>query len=223
MDKFVWVRDEVRVFAKAKVIKNYSAAKKYRTTKTSVDISAPNKAAQEENKKFGMVSKLDESKEYEIAADEVFKFDSTHDTAVADLAAVSNLNEPAVLNILKLRFQSDSIYTKVEPLIISINPYKNIPYLYDIGRYETLSKPQREAHVYNIGRTAMSGCIERMQNQSVAVSGESGAGKTEACKQLISYIMKSTSSSSPTSSQVGDVLNNIEAKLAACNPIIEVV
>jgi myosin heavy subunit len=174
MDKYVWIKDEVEVFAKAKVIKDFSASKSVNKGVRSRSASGPiNPDA------FGIVCKInaEPGSEHEAHKDDVFKFNETHETAAPDLANINNLNEPAVLNVIRLRFNSNSIYTKIQPLIISMNPYKRIPHLYDIDRYRTLPKSQKEAHVYNIAITALEGLATDGQNQAVAVSGESGAGK----------------------------------------------
>jgi hypothetical protein len=106
---------------------------------------------------------------YKVCKDEVWRFNFTHDNPSPDLASVNDLNEPAVLNVIRERLRLGSIYTKIEPLVISVNPYRRIPMLYDIDHYHTLPYDQREAHVYCIARNA----LQRVSgiNQSIAVSG----------------------------------------------------
>lgn len=205
MSNIVWLKDKDAVFVKAKVVKDYSYGR--RKSVVSILAKSPNL--------FGKVSLLtDPSIEIEVSKDEVYPYNFTHDKPEPDLASVNDLNEPAVLNVVRERLSLGSIYTKIEPLVISVNPYKHIPLLYDINRYHTLPYDQREAHVYCIARNA----LHRVPsiNQSIAVSGESGAGKTEACKLLISYL--TTTAKGAYHSLNGD---GLDVKIMACNPILE--
>lgn len=176
MSAIVWVRDKDEVFVKAKVVKDYTNAR----NKLIASIASKHPDL------FGIVCRLD-SPQTEIAVrkEDVWRYNFTHDNPAPDLASINDLNEPAVLNVVRERLRGGSIYTKIEPLVISVNPYRRIPMLYDLERYHALPYEQREAHVYCIARNA----LHRVSsiNQSIAVSGESGAGKVSRVNVLPRY------------------------------------
>lgn len=135
--------------------------------------------------------------------------------------------------------QPHRIYTYVSNILIAVNPYFVIPGLYDIDlkslkEYESGKDP----HVYAIAKFAHSGMMDAASSkrcQSVIVSGESGAGKTEACKKVIKYLAAlsqrqiSLVSSGGTGgkglrrqSSVGaSTTITIEEKVMQCNPFLE--
>lgn len=162
---------------KAKVLKDYSSGRRVRSAEA---------VAQKDPSLFGVVCRLGSPQvEMEVGKEDVFRYNFTHDNPAPDLASVNDLNEPAVLNVIRERLKNGCIYTKIEPLVISVNPYRRIPLLYDIDHYHTLPYNQREAHVYCIARNA----LQRVSSisQSIAVSGESGAGKARLLDCLDAY------------------------------------
>ena len=142
----------------------------------------------------------------------ILQFDKSHDCASPDLALTSTLNDAALLNILRLRFVQKKIYTAASPMIISINPYENIPDLYDLCKYRQLTEHEKKAHLFAVADKA----IENIQykSQSITVSGESGAGKTESCKKILAYLIRNSKSDLEN-------LSNLESQILACNPILE--
>lgn len=206
MSTIVWVRDKEEVFVKAKVVKDYTTTRNGRSTSRFLEANPS---------LFGVVSRINApQQDLHVLKEDVWRYNYTHDNPAPDLATINDLNEPAVLNVIRERLKVGSIYTKIEPLVISVNPYKRIPLLYDIEHYHTLPYDQREAHVYCIARNA----LQRVSsiNQSIAVSGESGAGKTEACKLLISYLTSTAKGAHHTHSGGG-----LDLRILACNPILE--
>lgn len=109
--------------------------------------------------------------------------DPTHLLNLNDLCGMSNLHEAPLLDMLRRRTINDQIYTNTGSVLISVNPYKLIPGLYDNPLSYYLPSEASEAiaamppHVYKIANGAyMSIANNERQNQSVIVSGESGAG-----------------------------------------------
>ncbi|XP_017247595.1 myosin-2 [Daucus carota subsp. sativus] len=107
---------------------------------------------------------------------------------VDDLIQLSYLNEPSVLHNLQCRYAHDTIYSKAGPVLIAINPFKKVKlYGHDYVvayRQKLLENP----HVYAIADTAYSEMMRDEINQSLIISGESGAGKTETAKVAMQYL-----------------------------------
>nr|XP_027098117.1 myosin-1-like [Coffea arabica]XP_027098118.1 myosin-1-like [Coffea arabica] len=128
---------------------------------------------------------------------------------VDDLMQLSYLNEPSVLYNLQYRYNRDMIYTKAGPVLVAINPFKKVP-LYgnnfiEAYRVKTTDSP----HVYAITDTAMREMIRDEVNQSIIISGESGAGKTETAKIAMQYLAALGGGS------------GIEYEILKTNPILE--
>lgn len=107
---------------------------------------------------------------------------------VDDLMQLSYLSEPSVLHNLQYRYDRDMIYTKAGPVLVAINPFKEVQ-LYGNDYIETYRrKSAYSPHVYAIADTAIHEMIRDEVNQSIIISGESGAGKTETAKIAMQYL-----------------------------------
>lgn len=136
---------------------------------------------------------------------DIHRYDISHESDHDDMCSMNHLHEAPLLDNLRRRFFSDKIYTTTGDVLISVNPYKRIPGLYDnIATYldmaedgevdRTATKP----HVYKIANDALVEMVYGKRslhengtprNQSVVVSGESGAGKTEASKHVMNFLI----------------------------------
>ncbi|KAG1355203.1 putative Myosin-1 [Cocos nucifera] len=126
-----------------------------------------------------------------------------------DLMQLSYLNEPSVLYNLQYRYSQDSIYTKAGPVLVAINPFKEV-HLYGNDYIEAYRrKAVDNPHVYAIADTAIREMIRDEVNQSIIISGESGAGKTETAKIAMQYL-----------AAVGGGCG-IEYEILQTNPILE--
>ncbi|XP_042450952.1 myosin-1-like [Zingiber officinale] len=107
---------------------------------------------------------------------------------VDDLIQLSYLNEPSVLHNLRYRYSCDSVYTKAGPVLVAINPFKEVPFY---GKdYITAYKQKltESPHVFAIADSAFNEMRRDGVNQSIIISGESGAGKTETAKFAMLYL-----------------------------------
>ncbi|CAN0001143.1 unnamed protein product, partial [Ectocarpus sp. 12 AP-2014] len=110
---------------------------------------------------------------------------------VADMCALNHLHEPAILYNLRRRFMSLLPYTYTGEICIAINPYQWLDiYGRELGqRFKEASKRSDMApHVYATSAQAFKGLQAYGVNQSILVSGESGAGKTETVKILLNHL-----------------------------------
>ncbi|KAG2637687.1 hypothetical protein PVAP13_2NG533600 [Panicum virgatum] len=107
---------------------------------------------------------------------------------VDDLIQMSYLNEPSVLHNLQLRYSRDLIYTKAGPVLIAVNPLKEIPLYGKASMLQYKQKTKDDPHVYAVADLAFNEMLQDGINQSIIISGESGAGKTETAKIAMQYL-----------------------------------
>uniref|UniRef100_A0A8C4TCA4 Unconventional myosin-Va n=1 Tax=Erpetoichthys calabaricus TaxID=27687 RepID=A0A8C4TCA4_ERPCA len=132
-----------------------------------------------------------------------------------DLTALSYLHEPAVLHNLKVRFiDSKLIYTYCGIVLVAINPYETLPiYGTDIiNAYSGQNMGDMDPHIFAVAEEAYKQMARDERNQSIIVSGESGAGKTVSAKYAMRYFATVSGSESEA---------NVEEKVLASNPIME--
>uniref|UniRef100_A0A8D2MJG9 Myosin VC n=1 Tax=Zonotrichia albicollis TaxID=44394 RepID=A0A8D2MJG9_ZONAL len=134
-----------------------------------------------------------------------------------DLTALSYLHEPAVLHNLKIRFvESKLIYTYSGIILVAINPYKQLPIYGDaiIHAYSGQNMGDMDPHIFAVAEEAYKQMARNNKNQSIIVSGESGAGKTVSARYTMRYFATVSKSSSNA---------DVEDKVLASNPITEAV
>lgn len=113
------------------------------------------------------------------------KFDKAED--IADLTF---LNEASVVHNLRQRFFSGLIYTYSGLFLVAVNPYHTLPLYTDaiVASYKGRRREENAPHVYALADGAMRNMLEARENQSLLITGESGAGKTENTKKVIQYL-----------------------------------
>ncbi|XP_075064108.1 unconventional myosin-Vc isoform X1 [Mixophyes fleayi] len=134
-----------------------------------------------------------------------------------DLTALSYLHEPAVLHNLKVRFvESKLIYTYSGIILVAINPYKELPIYGDaiIHAYSGQNMGDMDPHIFAVAEEAYKQMARNNKNQSIIVSGESGAGKTVSARYAMRYFATVSKSSSKA---------NVEDRVLASNPITEAI
>ena len=106
-----------------------------------------------------------------------------------DLALLPTFTEDAVLSNLEQRYGANQIYTSVNAMLIAINPYADLG-LYApsvLRQYGRLGAPKPAPHAFAVAADAYAGLLGGA-SQSVLVTGESGAGKTETCRRILQYL-----------------------------------
>ncbi|RDY06773.1 Myosin-2, partial [Mucuna pruriens] len=107
---------------------------------------------------------------------------------VEDLIQLSYLNEPSVLHNLHFRYAQDMIYSKAGPILIAFNPFKDVQIYGNDYISDYRQKLNDSPHVYAMADAAYNEMMRDEMNQSIIISGESGAGKTETAKIAMQYL-----------------------------------
>ena len=116
---------------------------------------------------------------------------ATAAAGVNDNAALSELSEHSLLANLSARYGADAIYTYTGTVLMALNPYKQLPGLYaadSMDAYRGRALGVLPPHVYAMAERARRAVVTDGTDQSIVVSGESGAGKTETNKHLMQYL-----------------------------------
>ncbi|KDO32183.1 hypothetical protein SPRG_03400 [Saprolegnia parasitica CBS 223.65] len=149
---------------------------------------------------------------------------------VADLTALVHLDEASILAALAVRFQKKAIYTSTGSILVAINPFEALPALYSAALKASyiehgdrvMAGEKREKlppHVYAVADKAFRDLLRQTADQSVLVSGESGAGKTETTKIIMNYLA-SVSSATTNDTHIPE-RENVRNRVLESNPILE--
>lgn len=133
-----------------------------------------------------------------------------------DMAELTFLNEPSVLNNLERRYEDDLIYTYSGLFLVAINPYSKLP-IYDddyVKRYHNVPKEETKPHIFAETEETYQNLLRDKRDQSILVTGESGAGKTENTKKIIQYLAAITSDPKKET-------ESFETQIIQANPILE--
>lgn len=149
--------------------------------------------------------------------------------AAEDLTSLSYLNEPAVLQAIKVRYAQLNIYTYSGIVLIATNPFQKVDQLYSpdiIQAYAGKSRGEMEPHLFAIAEDAYR-CMKRdNKNQTIVVSGESGAGKTVSAKFIMRYFASVETNDESTPNVMSSThdhtdMSEVEKQILATNPIME--
>ena len=146
------------------------------------------------------------------------------DANIEDLINISDLNESAILHMLRIRFRQDKIYTNISSILVSVNPFKQLP-LYTPAMLDMYRNGTRglAPHVFASAYHSYHNMLSDNCHQSVVISGESGAGKSEATKLILQFLtdVSSRSGTSSSSAASADKKSTLEQQILAANPILE--
>ncbi|KAJ1281299.1 hypothetical protein BS78_04G295700 [Paspalum vaginatum] len=107
------------------------------------------------------------------------------------MTKLTYLNEPGVLYNLKKRYALNEIYTYTGSILIAVNPFTRLPHLYNeymMEQYKGVRLGELSPHVFAVADASYRAMVNESRSQSILVSGESGAGKTETTKLIMQYL-----------------------------------
>ncbi|CAL8249089.1 unnamed protein product [Merluccius merluccius] len=134
---------------------------------------------------------------------------------IQDFVLLDETTETAFLDNLKKRFEKDLIYTYIGTLVVSLNPYKELD-IYNplqMELYMGVTFFELPPHIYALADNAYHAMLAELNDHFILISGESGAGKTEASKKILQYYAFSCPSTAR--------LNSVRDKMLMSNPVLE--
>ncbi|XP_053408862.1 unconventional myosin-Ib-like isoform X3 [Mercenaria mercenaria] len=138
-----------------------------------------------------------------------------HNVGISDAVLLHPLTEEAFIENIKKRFSHEQIYTYIGTVVVSVNPYKKLP-LYTpevIEEYRSRNIYELPPHIYAISDEAYRSMRDRNLDQCIIISGESGAGKTEASKVIMQYVAQVSGK--------GREIDRVKEQLLQSNPVLE--
>lgn len=138
-----------------------------------------------------------------------------------DMANLTYLNEASVLHNLKQRYFAGLIYTYSGLFCVAINPYRRLPIYTEkiVFAYRGKRRPEMPPHIFSICDNAYHDMLQDRENQSMLITGESGAGKTENTKKVIQYLAHVSGQTKPGDHK--QEKGTLEDQVVEANPILE--
>ena len=158
----------------------------------------------------------------DVDAESVDKVNPAKFDKANDMAELTHLNEASVVHNLHMRYQSDLIYTYSGLFLVTVNPYCPLPIYTNeyVNMYKGRNREDTKPHIFAMADEAFRNLVDENENQSILVTGESGAGKTENTKKVIQYLAAVAHSESPVKGR-GQQHSNLSAQILRANPILE--
>ncbi|OCT67183.1 hypothetical protein XELAEV_18038465mg [Xenopus laevis] len=144
---------------------------------------------------------------------------------IEDMAMMTHLNEASVLYNLKERYAAWMIYTYSGLFCVTVNPYKWLP-VYNpevVAGYRGKKRVEAPPHIFSISDNAYQAMLTDRENQSVLITGESGAGKTVNTKRVIQYFatIAAIGDSGKKKELSNSLQGTLEDQIIQANPLLE--
>ncbi|XP_068598563.1 myosin heavy chain, fast skeletal muscle-like [Brachionichthys hirsutus] len=159
-----------------------------------------------------------------VKDDDIFPMNPPKFDKLEDMAMMTHLSEPSVLYNLKERYAAWMIYTYSGLFCVTVNPYKWLP-VYDsavVAGYRGKKRIEAPPHIFSISDNAYQFMLQDRENQSILITGESGAGKTVNTKRVIQYFATIAVAGGKKHEAVpGKMQGSLEDQIIAANPLLE--
>ncbi|XP_060638883.2 myosin-7 [Anolis sagrei] len=198
MKKDVFVPDDKEEFVKAKIV----------------------------SKEGGKVTaETERGKTVTVKEDQIMQQNPPKFDKIEDMAMLTFLHEPAVLYNLKERYAAWMIYTYSGLFCVTVNPYKWLP-VYNaevVAAYRGKKRSEAPPHIFSISDNAYQNMLTDRENQSILITGESGAGKTVNTKRVIQYfaVIAAIGDRGKKDQAAGTGKGTLEDQIIQANPALE--
>ncbi|KAF1651870.1 Myosin-1B, partial [Eudyptes chrysocome] len=161
-----------------------------------------------------------------VKDDQIFSMNPPKYDKIEDMAMMTHLHEPAVLYNLKERYAAWMIYTYSGLFCVTVNPYKWLP-VYNpevVLAYRGKKRQEAPPHIFSISDNAYQFMLTDRENQSILITGESGAGKTVNTKRVIQYFATIAASGDKKKEEqqpAGKMQGTLEDQIISANPLLE--
>ncbi|XP_025719693.2 LOW QUALITY PROTEIN: myosin-13 [Callorhinus ursinus] len=160
-----------------------------------------------------------------LNSDQVFPMNPPKFDKIEDMAMMTHLHEPAVLYNLKERYAAWMIYTYSGLFCVTVNPYKWLP-VYNpevMAAYQGKKRQEAPPHIFSISDNAYQFMLTDRNNQSILLTGESGAGKTVNTKPVIIqyFATIAVTGDRKKEPQPGKMQGTLEDQIIQANPLLE--
>ncbi|KAL9617144.1 MAG: hypothetical protein Q9160_008041 [Pyrenula sp. 1 TL-2023] len=145
-----------------------------------------------------------------------FEITKKKEVGVSDLTLLSKVSNEAINDNLRKRFEHGEIYTYIGHVLVSVNPFRDLGIYTDavLQSYQGRNRLEVPPHVFAVAESSYYNMKAYKDNQCVIISGESGAGKTEAAKRLMQYIANVSGGGDSSIQRTKDMV-------LATNPLLE--
>ncbi|KAM9638444.1 myosin-1B isoform 1-T1 [Morphnus guianensis] len=160
-----------------------------------------------------------------VKEDQIFSMNPPKYDKIEDMVMMTHLHEPAVLYNLKERYAAWMIYTYSGLFCVTVNPYKWLP-VYNpevVLAYRGKKRQEAPPHIFSISDNAYQFMLTDRENQSILITGESGAGKTVNTKRVIQYFatIAASGDKKKEEQQAGKMQGTLEDQIISANPLLE--
>lgn len=193
--RYVWLKDPQTAFVKGWVVEELEGGR--------------------------LLVQCDDGSQREVDGESVDKVNPAKFDKASDMAELTHLNEASVVHNLHMRYQADLIYTYSGLFLVTVNPYCPLPIYTNeyVNMYKGRSREDTKPHIFAMADEAFRNLVDEGENQSILVTGESGAGKTENTKKVIQYLAAVAHSETPLKSRGQH--SSLSQQILRANPILE--